>query len=313
MARGYAQIQDSSPRVQKPVSQVDSLIKKFFDTHEVKKLIEAFNQYSADNPEGFIREVYNAGNKTIKKEFPDWEYECKFDIAAKASLPEIMEAMEFPPTNTARFIKDAGNLLSKVTNHFYGTDEEERFVIIEKAGKFYLKEKGAREFLNHGIKNENLILKRRESKIEINPIEIANTIIEKYADGKTRNQGKLEKERIDAHLLNTFTGRIYSLTVDGLVREDNASLKQLEVEYDGIIPGFSASMDDERAIISDLTAIAKHIIYFYQSIKLPNGESLRLVPSQQTKYDFVRKRPAANPESDDGIEASERFGMLELD
>ena len=321
MGRSYRQILESSPRalpttMQKPVTSVDSLIKDFFNTKKVEKLIGAFKEYSTIHQDGFIRELYTVGKKTIQKEFPDWEYELKFDLITitNASLLEIMEAIEFPPTNTARFIKDATNIESKGANHFYGTDEDERFVIIEKAGKFYLKEKGPRNFFNYGIEDENLILKRRENKIETNPLEIANTITQKYADGKTKNQGKLDKERIDAHLLNTSNGRIYSLTVDNLVREDKKSLKQLEVEYSGIIPGFSASMNDEKTIVSDLTAIAKHITYFYQEVKLPNGKMLRLVPSQTTKYDFVRGQKSAEQSSlDSSVKTSERFEMLEID
>ena len=320
MGRSYRQLLESSPRalpttMQKSVTSVDSLIKDFFNTKKVKKLIDAFKQYSTTHQEGFIREVYTVGEKTIEKEFPDWEYELKFEvIVAKASLLEIIEAIEFPPTNTASFIKDATNTESKGVNHFYGTDEDERFVITEKGGKFYLKQKGLREILNYGIEGENLILKRRENKIEINPLEIANIMIQKYADGKTKNQGKLDKERIDAHLLNTSTGRIYSLTVDNLAREDKKSLKQLEVEYSGIIPGFSASINDEKTIASDLTAIAKHITYFYKDVKLPNGERLRLVPSQTTKYDFVRGQKTVEQNNlDSSVETSERFDMLEID
>ncbi|MEK6950851.1 MAG: hypothetical protein AABX13_03970 [Nanoarchaeota archaeon] len=130
---------------------------------------------------------------------------------------------------------------------------------IGKNGKWYLKEKGPIEAYHFGISGEEYVLKRKETRVETNPLELAKTVIGKYADGKSAYIGGLTKNRAEAHLLQTTNGRIYSLTVD------------------------------ERAVVEDLAAILKQIVFLYNGLELPSGQRLLIRPTQERKFDFVGK------------------------
>ena len=176
---------------------VETLIKKFYARHQRKDLCDAYKQYLQANDKGFIRKVAQMGDCEIPppKEFPNYELESKLNIAVhgktdlmheKTDLTEIMDAFEFLPSPTSRYLKDASNLESTGLNHFFGTgDGEERLVIIEKKGKWYLKEKGAREPYSFGIPGEEYVIKRPETRVETNPLEVAKLMAGHYADGKT--------------------------------------------------------------------------------------------------------------------------------
>ncbi len=279
-------------RPARTVNQIESLLEKFFSTHERKHLFDAYRQYLVDNDQGFIRKVVEMSGSEIKKEFGDYEIEAKLElsITGKPNLTEIMDAFEFTPSPAARFLKDASNLESSGINHFFGTENgEERFVVIEKKGKWYLKEKGPREPYNLGIPGEEYVMKRKEKRVETDPLEVAKIATGSYADGKTSYIGGVSKNRAEAHLLQTVNGRIYSLTVDELIRADKSTMVQFEAEYAGYVPKFKTKLNDERAAVEDLVAILKQIVFLYNDLELPGGQRLLIKPSQERKFDFVSK------------------------
>lgn len=276
-----------------PVRQTDpveQLIKKFFSTQERKHLFDAYRKYGVDHNQGFIQEVVDYSGSEIKKEFGEYEIEAKLElaVAGKPNLTEIMDAFEFTPSPSSRFLKDASNLESSGVNYFFGTAAgEERFVVIEKKGKWYLKEKGPIEAYHLGIPGEEYVLKRKETRVETNPLELAKTVTGKYADGKSSYIGGLTKSRAEAHLLQTVSGRIYSLTVDELVRQDKSTLVQFEAEYAGYVAKFKTKPNDERAVVEDLVAVLKQIVFLYNDLELPGGQRLLIKPTQERKFDFV--------------------------
>ncbi len=325
-SRYYSDCQPRQPAVQR--DPIETLLKKFLRAGDRKVLCEAYRQYAVNNSKGFIKKLADCSGTEIAKELPDYEYEAKLELSAGKiggkgrkggmSLADLMDVFEFTPSPVARFLKDASNLESTGDNHFFGTDEgEERLVVIKKFGKWYLKEKGPREELHYGIPGEELVYKRRERRVETNPLEIGQLMAERYGDGKTRYQGKLTKNRAEAHLLQTITGRIYSLTVDELLREDAGGagkqvqrLVQFEVEYAGYIPAFRGINDAEReesdgggkhnekhkeklqeaerAIVGDIVQVLKHVIFLCNDLELPSGERLLIQPTQERKFDFAR-------------------------
>ena len=288
-----------------PRDTVQELLQQFYNSGEQKLLFDAYRAYMQSNNAGFIRKIVAVSGSGIQKEFGEYELEAKLELhfedvierraaasaasEGKTPLVEIMDTFEFLTSPTARFLKDASNKESSGINHFFGTaDGEERLVVIEKGGKLYMKEKGARELYGYGVPGEELVMKRRETRIETNPLEVAKTIVEKYGDGKTLYQGSLTKDRAEAYLLQTNTGRIYSLTVDELLRKDGEKLLQFEAEYAGYVPRFTAfRKDDEPAVVEDLVQILKQVVFLYNGIELRTGQKLIIQPTQERKFDFV--------------------------
>ena len=270
----------------------------FFRTGDRKHLFDAYRNFMLTESAGFIQQVIDGGKTEIVKEFSEYEIESKLELriegnsAQKYKLEDIMDTFEFSPTPTARFIKDASNAESSGINHFFGTAEgEERFVLIDKYQKWYLKEKGPREEYHYGLPGEEYVFKRKETRKETTPLEVAQTILENYADGKTVYAGGISKNRVEAHLLQTITKRIYSLTVDYIETEKDQpiGMLQFEVEYAGRIKYWKIpDVDPEKAIVDDILAILKQIIFLHNGAQLPGGQQLHIAPSLTRKFDFVQ-------------------------
>ncbi|HIH12764.1 TPA: hypothetical protein HA242_03520 [Candidatus Woesearchaeota archaeon] len=279
-------------------------LQEFYAHADRSSLFAAYRSYAQRSTAGFIQEIVNLGKTRITKEFPEYELESKLELwldgtaGKRYSLKDIMDTFEFSPAPSARFVKDASNKESSGINYFFGTPEgEESFVLISKGGKWYLKEKGPRQKFDFGFPGEEYVFKRAETRKETNPLEVAQAILKQYTDGKTNFIGGVSKDRVEAHLLQTITGRIYSLTVDYIAREASAlpGMLQFEVEYAGRIeryPGMQPEAEEhtEKIIVDDILNVLKQIIFLHHGAQLPQGQRLQIAPSQLRKFDFVQQR-----------------------
>jgi len=282
-------------------------LKEFAKTHKQSKLIEAYKGFFQNQTKGFFAKLATASGITnitdIPKEFPEIEYEVKFDIRPKGKgkepgLAQYLDAFEFPVSAGSRFLKDPVNNISEGVNHFIGDDLDERLVIIEKMGKQYLKEKGLVMPINTGAQYENIVIKRTELRYPSNMEEILNKITEiKKESPAITYRGKIRKEKGDAFLLDSSDGRLYSMTVTRahlikpLETVESAIQRQLEVEYAGFIPGFKGmEKDSEKQIIEGMVAIAKYVGVLYHGVPITDGWKMDLAITNQRKYDFITSR-----------------------
>jgi hypothetical protein len=171
-------------------TNTEESLRKFFRTGDVVHLTEAYKTYSATQDMGFIKTVLKHRNRTeALKEFPEIEYEVKFDITPiegknkEPSINSYLNAFEFPPTKHARFLKDAVNTVSDGKNHFFGEGVEERLVVIEKGGKTYLKEKSQPLPLITGVQYESMVVKRTEHRYEANMSEVLAKVAKESGSG----------------------------------------------------------------------------------------------------------------------------------
>jgi hypothetical protein len=268
---------------------------------KLEDLIGAYQKYSLTNNSGFFKVLakeFGISNVTeIPKEFPEIEYEVKFDLQVtgngkEPSLVTYLDAFQFPPFAGARFLKDAVNSITEGVNHFYGRGIEEKLVVIEKKGKTYLKEKSQPLPLSTGVKYEEIVVKRTEDRYESSFEKIINKVSQVSSEGGVYC-GKIRKEKGDAFILDTNDGRIYSFTITRahLIKpnqeKESATQRQLEIEYAGFIPGFKGHiLNSEPQIISGMVDLAKYVYALNNSTPIGSWR-MNLDLTQERKYDFV--------------------------
>jgi len=290
------------------MGDIESLISKFFKTRDKKHLIDAHNSFFQYNTSGFFAVVAKKAKiddvSDIPKEFPDIEYEVKFDIQAQGkgkepSVEQYLDAFDFPAGRSARFLKDPVNHVATGVNHFLGDDLDEKLVIIEKGGKTYLKEKGPVISLALGVPFEEIVIKRTEIRYQANLTEILNKVHKVKSEQGASYRGAIRKEKGDAFLLDTNDGRIYSMTFTRAYLtkagedKESAVQRQLEIEYAGFIPGFQAHKKDcESQMVQGMVSIAKYIYSLYNGSPIAGGWTMDLNVTSERKYDFINgKRP----------------------
>ena len=280
---------------------VETLVEKFFSSGKREHLISAAKKYlNGSYEKGLIRYVLDAADVSeATNEFPGIEIESKLEISfAQAQsdgaqrsfeLSDILDVIEFPPSKNARFVKDPCNLESAGTNYFYGSDDgAERVTVIHKGGNFYLKQKGDVQPYSFGIAGEQFVLRRPETREPTTPPEIMDAL-QKYQHDGIKYQGKIEKKKAEAFVLQTLSGRIYSLVVSDARRNlDEKEQWQLEIEYAGYIPGFKTNVGREEEIVDDIVTLMKHVCFFYNNLPLDSGELVSFAPTTERKYDFIR-------------------------
>lgn len=280
------------------------LMKKHRRSGNIEDLVQAYRTYFDSKNSGFIKalaEVFGIADVTeIPKEFPNFEYEVKFDIqpTGEGKEPEItdfLNAFDFPATRTARFLKDPVNNSAVGINSFLGNDSDERLVIIEKAGGIYLKEKGPVVPLDTGVMYEEVVIKREEKRWKSSMDEVIAKAREVCAEKGVSYKGKIRKEKGDAFILDTDDGRIYSFTVTRAhltrpnEKEESETQRQLEMEYAGYIPEFSSfRLDSEPQIVRGMVDLAKYVAVLYGRAPIKNGWSMNLAITGERKYDFVK-------------------------
>jgi hypothetical protein len=273
----------------------------FFQTGNIAKLVAAHDLYSRSNRGGFIKRLMQYKELVeAPKEFPDLEYEVKFDITprqgpnAKQGEPTIeqyLSAFDFPATQNARFIKDPVGAIAEGRNHFLGKDLDERLVVIEKGGKLYLKEKSQPLSLDTGVPFQEIVMKRAENRYEATMDVILQKVVGEACTGSSY-AGAIRKEKGDDFLLDTSDGRIYSFTVTR-AHARNRIQRQLEIEYAGYIPGFAQfTRNSEEQIVRGMVGIAKYVHVLHNGAAVGNGWTMDLAITTQRKYDFVSQGEA---------------------
>ena len=271
---------------------VETLVEKFFSSGKREHLISAAKKYlNGSYEKGLIRYVLDAADVSeATNEFPGIEIESKLEISfAQAQsdgaqrsfeLSDILDVIEFPPSKNARFVKDPCNLESAGTNYFYGSDDgAERVTVIHK---------GDVQPYSFGIAGEQFVLRRPETRELTTPPEIMDAL-QRYQHEGIKYQGKIEKKKAEAFVLQTLSGRIYSLVVSDARRNlDEKEQWQLEVEYAGHIPGFKTNIGREEEIVDDIVTLMKHVCFFYNNLPLDSGELVSFAPTTERKYDFIR-------------------------
>ncbi|MBI4140586.1 hypothetical protein HY485_01980 [Candidatus Woesearchaeota archaeon] len=281
-------------------SMADGL-KSFFRTKDVGDLVKAYVAFHESNSSGFIKQLLAHQNSAeASKEFPELEYELKLAVVPlppkksveEPSIDQYLDAFEFPAARNARFLKDAINTNAEGRNHFFGRADEERLVVIEKGGKFYLKEKSSPLPVDTGVPYEQLVMKRTERRYEASMDEILKKVAAE-SHGGSEYQGVIRKEKGDAFVLGTYDGRIFSFTITRAHLEHGSKSKvqrQLEIEYAGYVPGFRDFVkDDERQIVAGMVDIAKQVAFLSNNVPVANGWRMQLGVTNERKYDFVRQ------------------------
>lgn len=309
-----AQSSYTPPRVvrsRKPANpQWQQEMRTFARTHSLDNLLCAGKFFFRTRSKGFIGKLSEAcGIKKladIPKEFPEIEYEVKFDIqptgrGEEPSVIQYLDAFDFPIGATTRFIKDPAHNFAVGTNHFIGDSEDERVVVIEKCGNSYLKEKGLVVPVRLGIPYEQIVVKRTEERHAADMAEILRRTKKATEEPGVEYRGKIRKEKGDDFLLDTNDGRLYSFTVTRAhltkpgENKESGVQRQLEIEYAGYIPGFKGfERDSERQVVQGMIDLAKYTFGMYNGAPIGNGWRMNLALTSQRKYDFVLGR-AENP------------------
>ncbi|MBW2995541.1 hypothetical protein KY312_04250, partial [Candidatus Woesearchaeota archaeon] len=157
------------------------------------------------------------------------------------------------------------------------------------------------ENYNFGIPGEQIVLRRKESRVPTNPLEVVQAVMQKYSDNSITYQGTITKTKSDAFFMNTSTGRMYGVTVSDSSIENRRQL-QLELEYAGYIPGFDIDKNNERSIVEDFVNINKHILLLFNNVNVSRGWKVQFRPTCERKYDFVLGNEKKLPKSKKQLE-----------
>ncbi len=272
-------------------------------TRNREKLTDAYKSFFQNSGSlGFIAEMAKLVGisrvEQIPKEFPDIEYEVKFNIGfegrSEPSIEDYLNAFDFPVARHARFLKDPIHSVATGINRFYGTSTDERLVVITKGGETFLKEKSERLPLDTGVPYQNIVIKRKEKRYGAELDEVINKINDVSCGPDVSYRGRIRKEKGDDFVLDTNDGRIFSFTITRahliLPGQDveTAVQRQLEIEYAGFLPGFSGFKENsEVQIIEGMVDLAKYTHGLYQNAPIGDRSRMRLSPTLERKYDFI--------------------------
>ncbi len=286
-------------------------LRKFVSDRNLEDLVKAYKDFFLSNESGFIAKLAEQTDigtvEDIPKEFPEIEYEVKFDIKPSSEYqlsekePDViqyLDAFDFPTAKKARFLKDPVNNFSIGVNNFIGDDSDEKLVIIEKAGNIYLKEKGLVELTDVGVDFEKIVIKRKEQRYQSSfeqAMEKANQLTKQKG---VNYRGKIRKEKGDAFVLDTNDGRIYSFTITRahLIKpgqeQESGIQRQLELEYAGYISGFKGfKKDSEKQIVQGIVDLAKYTYGLYNNAPIEDDDwRMKLTLTGERKYDFINQK-----------------------
>ncbi|MBW3015777.1 hypothetical protein KY330_05110 [Candidatus Woesearchaeota archaeon] len=302
----------SAPRkVAKPKPKYQNLLNKFKKTKSIEHLINAHKEYVSEKGAGFFRELAKLRgiDNDIPKEFPEIEYEVKFDIQlieGSGKEPEIadyLNTFDFPATKAARFIKDPVSNIATGTNSFIGRGLEERLVVIEKCGGLYLKEKGSILPVDVGVDYQDIIVKRTEVRYPVSAQEMIEKSSDILKESGVELKGRIRKEKGDDFILDTNDGRLYSFTINRShltkagQKKETAIQRQLELEYAGFIPGFSGfKKNSEKQIVQGMVDLARFVYNLYNNAPIKRNWRMQLRVTNERKYDFVAGNNVQEPE-----------------
>ncbi len=300
----YSHSYYSSPCSRVTAPEWQTQLRRAIKNKSRAELAKAYNSFfNNSNSSGFILEVAKElGIKSVNdipKEFPEIEYEIKFDIqtqgiGSEPKLETYLDAFDFPAPVNARFLKDPVNNVATGLNRFYGTDSEERLVVITKGNGTYLKEKS--EFLpvETDIPLKQIVLKRKEDRRAATIDEVTDKIVDVTSEEGVKYRGKVRKEKGDAFILDSSDGRIYSFTItrSHLIKpkekKESEIQRQLEIEYAGYLPISSGfKKESEEQIVSGMIDLARYTYGLYMVVPVTSGWRIRLIPTLERKFDFV--------------------------
>ena len=257
-------------------------------------LTEALAEYEKQRvTSGFIDRMLGASEKkVVKVQLKDVEIEHKlalpFDI--KGGLEKTLLGLKV--THDSRFIRDNKLESGNSVNTYFGTEQEERFVVIEdkKGSGWHIKIKGQSTPYSLGIPGEEHVLRRTEvmekiSTGDTNLLSLAETLVTACTPTAVRNLGGMNKTKATEWVFERNTGRVYSVVLSQCLARGRQPLVQLEIEYAGHIPGFRATdIEDERTIVQEILDVSK----LFQTA---HG----LTPTVLTKFDWLVGKEETSP------------------
>lgn len=304
----YGYSSPCSTRVSTPSWQ--TTLKSALKNSNREKLTEAYKEYFSEKSSGFIADAAKIIGITkveeIPKEFPEIEYEVKFDIQIEGNskepgVKEYLDAFDFPVARNARFLKDPVNSIATGINRFYGNEEDEKLVVITKGNGTYLKEKGKVLDVDVGVKFQEIVVKRTESRWASEIDEVMNKIADATKNGEYK--GRIRKEKGDVFILDSSDGRIYSFTFTRAHltkagdKNESAIQRQLEIEYAGYLKGFDGfKKDSEKQIVSGMVGLAKYTYGLYSDFPISGNWRGSLELTNERKYDFVSGKKSKRKE-----------------
>lgn len=291
-------------RRQKEAISFRGSFKKFLESGDLTQLTSSYNSYTQANS-GKSRGVFAQFAKlsgienveNIPKEFDGIEYEVKFNVepygnGKEPSIVDYMDAFDFPATNNARYLKDPINTNAEGINNFYG-DSDEKLVVIEKAGKIFLKEKGPVLPIKFDIPGKELVIKRTENRYASSFEEAVKKVEEVSRNGSVY-KGKIRKEKGDFFVLDTCDGRIYSasFTRAHLIKpnetKESSVQRQLEMEYAGYLPKFPGFVkDSEEQIVKGMVNLGMFCLMLYHDVPIDKNWRAGLNITHERKFDFI--------------------------
>ena len=293
-----------------------SLFKRFLKSGNLTDLVDGQRAFLDNKSSGFIAEVAKAAGisdvNQIPKEFSETEYEVKFDVQARGkgeepSVIECMDALDYPSSRNARFLKDPVNTFAVGINNFYGDSRDERLVVIEKGGGIYLKEKGLVEPVLSDTKYSEIVIKRTEKRWPASFEEATRRTQEVCKEPGVSYRGKVKKEKGDFFILDSNDGRIYACSftrahlMNGEIDTGEVQ-RQLELEYAGYVPGFSGfNKDSEKDIVSGMVDLSRYTYALHESSPIKNGWRMNLAVTSERKYDFISGRRNETLEKKTGL------------
>lgn len=293
---------------------------KFLKSGDKEDLVKSYNRIMENKTSGvfadFAGYVGMSNISQIPNEFPEIEYEVKFDIgvAGKGNEPSVvkyLDSFDFPPAKTARFLKDPVNCFAIGTNSFYGDSNDERLVVIEKGEGIYLKEKGLVEAIDSVVPYSSIVVKRKEVRWKSTLEEALDKVSSLCNEKGVEYRGRIRKEKGDAFILDSNDGRIYSFTVTRAhltkpnMDKESGIQRQLELEYAGYLPGFSGfSNKNENQLLSGMVDLARYTQGLYGNAPIGNGWKMDLSITNERKYDFVMGKKNSI--------SSQKFGKLKV-
>jgi hypothetical protein len=297
----------------KVVNDFKKNLRSYFKDHQMSQFVNAYKSYFENKSSGFILEVAKTVGitdaKDIPKEFPETEYEVKFDVRPKGigdepSVVEYMDAFEFPCGKNTRFFKDPMNTFATGINNFYGDSLDERLVVIEKGNGLFLKEKGLVEQLESEVPYSEIVIKRSEIRYPASFEEVERKVNDVCKENGVRYRGKIRKEKGDFFVLDSNDGRIYSFcfTRAHLIKpgqkEESGIQRQLEIEYAGYIPGVgNINIGCEDEIVSGMLDNARYTYGLYGDSPVKQGWRMNLSVTNERKYDFIVGKDKLNLEN----------------
>lgn len=283
------------------VSTWQKYMQNFIKEWDRALLISAYNNFfsSSNKNGGFIGSLAKTAGlnsiSDIPNEFPGMEYEIKFDISVKKAGKEeptivnYLDSFTFPTIPEGRFLKDPVNSIATGINRFFGTDQEERLVVITKGNGIYLKEK------SEAMQLDSFVIKRSERRYATTLDNAINKVIDICLEPGVSYRGRIRKEKGDAFILDSIDGRIYSFTVTRShltkprANKESQTQRQLEIEYAGYIPGFPGfKKRSEAQLLGNMEDFGRYVGVIYN--RFPIGASQwrgKLSLTDERKYDFV--------------------------